>query len=163
MNMKISIVVVADENNAIGKNNQLLCHLPADLKHFKNLTTGKTVVMGRKTFDSIGKPLPNRKNIIVTRQENLIIEGCEIANSLQDAVKFAADNIDICIIGGAEIYNQAFGYTDVVYLTRIHHQFDADTYFPLIDPNVWEETSFEAHQPDEKNKFRYTFITYKRK
>jgi len=161
--MKISIVVVADENNAIGKNNQLLCHLPADLKHFKNLTTGKTVVMGRKTFDSIGKPLPNRKNIIVTRQENLIIEGCEIANSLQDALKFAADNTDICIIGGAEIYNQAFGYTDVVYLTRIHHQFDADTYFPLIDPNVWEETSVEAHQPDEKNKYRYTFITYKRR
>ena len=107
--------------------------------------------------------LPNRKNIIVTRQENLIIEGCEIANSLQDALKFAADNTDICIIGGAEIYNQSFGYTDVVYLTRIHHQFDADTYFPLIDPNVWEEISVEAHQPDEKNKYRYTFITYSRK
>ena len=161
--MSINIIVVADENNAIGNNNQLLCHLPADLKHFKTITTGQTVVMGRKTFDSIGKPLPNRKNIVITRQTELDIIGCEIANSLQEAMNQALPETDICIIGGAEIYKQAIDLTDVIYLTRIHHQFIADTYFPEINLNTWQEISSEAHQPDEKNSFPYTFITYKKR
>ncbi|MDB5121721.1 MAG: dihydrofolate reductase [Sphingobacteriales bacterium] len=161
--MKISIVVVADENNAIGKNNQLLCHLPADLKHFKSITTGNTVVMGRKTFDSIGKPLPNRKNIVITRQPNLAIEGCEVVQSLQEAIQSSADNTDVCIIGGAEIYNQSLELTDVIYLTRIHHEFEADAFFPPIDSEIWEQTSIEPHQPDEKNKYSYSFITYNKR
>lgn len=161
--MSIYIVVVADENNAIGNNNQLLCHLPADLKHFKTITTGQTVVMGRKTFDSIGKPLPNRKNIVITRQTDLNITGCEIVNSLRHAMNQALPETDICIIGGAEIYKQAIDITDVIHLTRIHHRFVADTYFPEINSEIWQEISSEAHQPDEKNQFPYTFITYKKR
>lgn len=161
--MKISIVVVADENNGIGKNNQLLCHLPADLKHFKNLTTGNTVIMGRKTFDSIGKPLPNRKNVVITHQANLVIEGCEVVQSLQEAIQSAAQNTDVCIIGGAEIYNQSLELTDTIYLTRIHHEFDADAFFPPINSNIWEQTSNEKHEVDDKNKYDYSFTTYIRR
>ncbi|MDB5012317.1 MAG: dihydrofolate reductase [Daejeonella sp.] len=161
--MKISIVVVADEHNAIGKNNQLLCHLPADLKHFKKLTTGNTVVMGRKTFDSIGKPLPNRKNIVITRQPDLTIEGCEVVQSIQQALQSSEPNSDVCIIGGAEIYRQSLDLTDIIYLTRIHHTFEADAFFPEINSEIWKQTSVEEHQPDEKNKYSYSFITYNRR
>ena len=158
--MKISIVVVADENNGIGKNNQLLCHLPADLKHFKNLTTGNAIVMGRKTFDSIGKPLPNRKNIVITRQPDLVIEGCEVVQSIQAAIESSANEKEVCIVGGAEIYKQSLEITDIIHLTKIHHTFDADAFFEVIDPTIWELTSNVEHQVDEKNKYPYSFITY---
>jgi len=160
--MIVSIVVAIAENYAIGKNNQLLWHMPADLKHFKNITTGHTVIMGRKTYDSVGKPLPNRRNIIVTRQD-IKIEGCEVVKSIEDALALCANEDEVFIVGGAEIYKLAMSKTDRIYLTIIHHSFDADTLFPEIDYMEWKETEREDHQPDERNKFPYSFITLERK
>ena len=158
---KIYQVVIADENNGIGKDNHLLCHLPADLKHFKSLTIGHPVIMGRKTFDSMGKPLPNRRNIVVSRRP-IEIPGCEIAHSIEDAIALCSDDERISIIGGATIYEQSMHLTDIIYLTRIHHSFEADTYFPAMRNDEWIEVAREHHEPDEKNIYPYTFITYKR-
>ena len=159
--MTVSIVVAIAENYAIGKNNQLLWYMPADLRHFKQITTGHTVIMGRKTYDSVGKPLPNRRNIIVTRQD-IQIEGCEVVKSVDEALELCAGEEEVFIVGGAEIYKLAMNKTDRIYLTIIHHSFDADTLFPEIDYMEWKETSREDHQPDEKNKFPYSFITLER-
>ena len=159
--MIVTIVVAISENYAIGKNNQLLWHMPADLRHFKNITTGHTVIMGRKTYDSVGKPLPNRRNIIITRQD-IEIEGCEVVKSVEDALALCANDEEVFIVGGAEIYKLAMNKTDRIYLTIIHHSFDADTLFPEIDYLEWRETAREDHQPDEKNKFPYSFITLDR-
>jgi dihydrofolate reductase len=159
--MTVSIVVAIAENYAIGKNNQLLWHMPADLKHFKNITSGHTVIMGRKTYDSVGKPLPNRRNIIVTRQD-IKIEGCEVVKSIEDALALCANEDEVFIVGGAEIYKLTMSKTDRIYLTIIHHSFDADTLFPEIDYMEWKETAREDHQPDERNKFPYSFITLER-
>lgn len=160
--MNIIIVVAIAANNAIGKNNQLLWKLPADLKHFKEITTGHTVIMGRKTFDSVGKPLPNRRNIVITRQD-IQIDGCEVVNSLHDALALCIGLPEVHIIGGAEIYKQAMPLTDVIYLTRVHQSFDADTFFPEIDEKTWKETAREDHQPDERNPIAYSFLTLKRR
>ena len=159
--MIVSIVVAIAENNAIGKNNQLLWHLPADLKHFRLITTGHTVIMGRKTYDSVGKPLPNRRNIIITRQD-IIIEGCEVVKSIEDALALCAEE-EVFIVGGAEIYRQAMHLTDRIYLTIVHQKFEADSFFPEINYNEWRETEREDHQPDEKNKLPYSFITLNRR
>lgn len=160
--MNINIVVAIAANNAIGKNNKLLWHLPKDMKHFKELTTGHTVIMGRKTFDSVGKPLPNRRNIVVTRQ-NMEINGCEVVNSLEDALELAAGEAEVDIVGGAEIYHQAMPLTNYIYLTIVHQDFDADTFFPDIKDDEWQEISREYHQPDEKNAIPFSFITLKRR
>jgi dihydrofolate reductase len=160
--MNIYIVVAIATNNAIGKNNELLWHLPKDLKHFKQITSGHTVVMGRKTFDSIGKPLPNRRNIIITRQD-INPEGCEVANSLDGALALATNDEDLYIIGGAEIYRQAMAVTNYIYLTIVRHAFDADAYFPEIDMAIWEETEREDYQADERNPIPFSFITLKRR
>ena len=160
--MNINIVVAIAANNAIGKNNKLLWHLPKDLKHFKELTTGHTVIMGRKTYDSVGKPLPNRRNIVVTRQ-NINIPGCEVVNSLEDALQLGAQEKELDIIGGAEIYRQALPLTNYIYLTIVHQHFDGDTYFPEINYDEWQEISREDHEPDEKNNLPYSFITLKRR
>ncbi|MFD1255321.1 dihydrofolate reductase [Mucilaginibacter terrae] len=160
--MNINIVVAIASNHAIGKNNKLLWHLPKDLKHFKKLTTGHTVIMGRKTFDSVGKPLPNRRNIVVTRQ-NIKIEGCEVVNSLQAALVLAEGEAEVDIVGGAEIYHRAMPLTNYIYLTIVHQSFEADTFFPEIDYNQWEEISREDHQPDEMNALPFSFITLKRR
>src|SRR4051794_7100622 len=156
--MIITIIVAIAENNAIGKNNQLLWHLPADLKHFKQVTSGRSIIMGRKTFDSVGKPLPNRRNIVVTRQ-NINIEGCEVVKSVDEGLALCAGKDEVFIGGGAEIYKLAMDKTDRIYLTVVHQSFDADTFFPEINYNVWKETAREDHQPDEKNKLPYSFIT----
>jgi dihydrofolate reductase len=160
--MIVTIVVAISENNAIGKNNQLLWYLPADLKHFKNITTGHTVIMGRKTYDSVGKPLPNRRNIIITRQ-NITIEGCEIVKSIEDALVLSAGEEEVFIVGGAEIYKQSIHLTDRIYLTIVHQKFDADSFFPEINYAEWRETEREDHQADEKNKLPYSFITLDRR
>ena len=160
--MNINIVVAIASNNAIGKNNKLLWHLPKDLRHFKELTTGHTVIMGRKTFDSVGKPLPNRRNIIVTRQ-NIKIEGCEVVNSLEAALALAKNETEVDIVGGAEIYKLAMPLTNTIHLTIVHQSFEADTFFPEIDNKIWHETSREEHQPDEKNAIPFSFITLKRR
>jgi dihydrofolate reductase len=160
--MTVSIVVAIAENYAIGKNNQLLWHMPADLKHFRQITSGHTIIMGRKTYDSVGKPLPNRRNIIITRQD-ITIPGCEVVKSVDEALELCAGEEEVFIVGGAEIYKLAMGRTDRIYLTIIHHSFDADTLFPEIDYMDWKEAAREDHQPDEKNKFPYSFITLERK
>lgn len=160
---QISIVVAISENNAIGKDNQLLWHLPADLKHFKNITTGHTIIMGRKTYDSIGKPLPNRRNIIITRQKGLNIEGVEVVNSLDEALALCESEAEVFIIGGAEIYKQAVAVSHRIYLTRVHQEFEADAFFPELDNETWKEVEKVDHLPDEKNKFAYTFSTLERR
>ena len=160
--MTVSIIVAIAENNAIGKNNQLLWHLPADLKHFKNTTTGHTVIMGRKTYDSVGRPLPNRRNIIITRQD-IKIPGCQVVKSIEDALALSADQDEVFIVGGAEIYKQSIYLTHRIYLTIVHHSFDADTFFPEINYNEWTETARTDHQPDEKNNFPYSFVTLDRR
>ena len=160
----LSIAVATGENKEIGKNNQLLWHMPADLKFFKQTTSGHTVIMGRKTFDSVGKPLPNRRNIVITRDTDLRIAGTEVVNSLDEALSITQnEEKPVFIIGGAEIYRQALPKTDLLYLTTIHNQFDADTFFPEFDRNEWEVLSSEPHQADEKNKYDYTFEVLKRK
>lgn len=159
--MCITIVVAISSNYAIGKNNQLLWHLPKDLKHFKDVTSGHTVIMGRKTFDSVGKPLPRRRNIVITRQE-IKIEGCEVVNSLEAAIDLCKNEDEVMIVGGAEIYKQAMHITNRIYLTIVHHTFEADTFFPEIDYKEWKETAREDHEADEKHQFAYSFITLER-
>ena len=159
--MTVSIIVAMGENNAIGKDNQLLWHLPADLRHFKNKTSGHTIIMGRKTFDSVGKPLPNRRNIVVTRQD-IKIEGCEVVKSIDDALVLCRDDEEVFIGGGAEIYKLAMPKTDRIYLTIVHQEFDADTFFPEIDFSQWVETSHEDHEADPKNYIPYSFLTLER-
>lgn len=160
----IAIVVAVAENNVIGKDNQLIWHLPADLKHFKQITMGHPILMGRKTYESIGKPLPGRTSIIITRQEDYKAEGCVVVNSVEEAIKEAKQlDEQAHIIGGAEIYKQSLHLTDTIYLTRIHHSFDGDTYFPEIKEEEWEAVSEEHHEPDEKNKYSYSFIKLTRK
>ena len=159
----VAIAVAIGENHAIGKNNQLLWHMPADLKFFKQTTSGHTVIMGRKTFDSVGKPLPNRRNVVITRDPDLKIEGVEVVNSLDEALAISkTEEKPVFIVGGAEIYRQALPKTQTLYLTTIHHHFEADTFFPEIDRREWKVISSEAHKADEKNKYDYTFEVLER-
>ncbi|WP_295794972.1 dihydrofolate reductase [Mucilaginibacter sp.] len=159
--MTISIVVAISENRAIGKDNKLLWYLPNDLKHFKAITSGHTVIMGRKTYESVGKPLPNRRNIIITRQD-IKIEGCEVVNSIKAALELCRTEREVFIVGGAEIYKQSLHLTDRIYLTVVHKQFEGDSFFPEIKKTDWLQVSREDHQPDEKNSLPYSFITYER-
>lgn len=161
--MMITFVVAAAENNAIGKNNELLWKLPTDLKHFKTITSGGIVIMGRKTFDSMGKPLPNRRNIIITRNADLQIDGAEVTHSLDEALKLCEDAEEVFVIGGAEIYKDALNRTDKIYLTRVHKSFEGDAYFPELDVEKWEETAREYHDADDKNPIPFSFITLKSK
>src|ERR1700761_936022 len=131
--MIVSAVVAISENHAIGKDNKLLWYLPNDLKHFKEITTGGCIIMGRKTFDSVGKPLPRRCNIIITRQANVTIEGCEVVNSVEAALALCENEAEVYIVGGAEIYKLALPQTDRIYLTIVHKQFEGDSFFPEID------------------------------
>jgi len=161
--MIVSAVVAIAENYAIGKNNELLWYLPADLKHFKAVTSGHTVIMGRKTYDSIGKPLPNRRNVVITRKKDLLIPGVEITHSVEEALELCGNEAEVFVIGGAEIYQSALDRTDRIYLTTVQDSFEADAYFPEIDWEQWHETEIEKHLPDEKNKLAYTFSTLLRK
>ena len=159
--MIVSQIAAMSENHVIGKDNQLLWHMPNDLKHFKNTTSGHTVIMGRKTFDSVGKPLPRRRNIIITRQ-HIAIEGCEVVNSIEAAMALCKDENEVFLVGGAEIYKLSLHLTDRIYLTIIHHHFDGDSFFPEVSKNEWKEISHENHPADEKNAFPYSFILYQR-
>lgn len=161
----IAIVVAIAENNVIGKDNQLIWHLPADLRHFKQKTMGHPMIMGRKTFESIGKALPGRTTIIVTRQEDYKAEGCIVVNSVEKAIAKGneLDSERVSIVGGAEIYRQVLPAVDTIYLTEVHHAFDGDTFFPELRTEEWIEVSAELHEPDEKNKYAYTFKELRRK
>lgn len=159
----INIVVAKASNNVIGAKNDLIWHLPNDLKHFKNLTSGHPIIMGRKTYESLGKPLPNRTNIVITRDSNWTTDGIVKENSLEKAIDSALKiDEDIYIIGGGNIYKQAMEFTDILYITEVHHEFDGDTYFPEIDTDDWEEIERENFKKDEKHPFAYSFVTYKK-
>ncbi|MGL6039278.1 MAG: dihydrofolate reductase [Soonwooa sp.] len=160
----VSIVVAMGKNNAIGKDNQLLWHLPEDLKHFKNLTSGHPIIMGRKTYESIGRPLPNRTNIVVSRKENWFEEGILIVPSLKEALKHARKiDSEVFVIGGGNIYSQTIDLVDKLEVTIVDGDMEADTFFPKIDSKIWAETKKECHSKDEKNVFDYCFVTYERK
>lgn len=160
----ITIIAAIANNNALGKNNQLIWHLPADLKRFKQITLNHCVIMGRKTFESIGKPLPKRTNIVISRNTNFEAEGCILVHSLEEALHTALKtDTSPFILGGAEIYKQALKIADKLELTFVHHDFDADAFFPEIDLNIWEETDRTYFEADEQNKFNYSFVTFKRK
>ncbi|MGX9986817.1 dihydrofolate reductase [Chryseobacterium sp. POL2] len=160
----ISIVVAMGKNNAIGKENQLLWHLPEDLKHFKNLTSGHPIIMGRKTYESIGRALPNRTNIVVSRKDNWFEEGILIVPSLKEAIKHSKKISDqVFIIGGGTIYEQTIDLVDKLEVTIVDGEMGADTFFPKINPKVWIEVNRECHHKDEKNAYDYCFVTYERK
>lgn len=159
----ISIIVAAAENNVIGGNNQLLWRLPNDMKWFKANTTGHTVIMGRKTYDSMGRALPNRRNIIISRNPNLKLEGCEVVGSLDEALQLTAGEKEVFVIGGGEIYKQAWDKADKLYLTRVHTEKEGDTVIPEIEDSRWIEESREDHSTDEKHPYAYSFIVYNKK
>jgi dihydrofolate reductase len=161
--MKISLIAAIGEHNELGQNGNLLCYLPADLNHFKEITAGHTVVMGRKTFDSLPKgPLPNRTNIVISRNADLQIAGATVYPSLDYALLKLINEEEIFIIGGAQIYAQILPDADKLYLTRIHAAFpDADVFFPAIGPE-WKETGRERFPADEKNPYAFTFLEYER-
>ena len=149
--MMISIIAAVAENNVIGRENKLIWHLPKDLKHFKETTTGHYIIQGRKTFESFGKPLPNRTTVIITRNQNYKVDGCIVVNSLQEALDIAINESEVFIIGGGKIYEQAMPIADRIYLTKVHHSFEGDTFFPEINMNEWNEISRLDFEPDEKN------------
>ena len=156
----IILIAAIAENYALGKDNDLLWHLPLDFKRFKEITSGHFIVMGRKTFESFPKPLPNRTHIIITRQKDFKYDGCIVAQDLEKAIAVCPKNEDIYIIGGGEIYAQSMHLADQLDITRVHHSFDADVYFPEIDPDVWELISENFNKKDEKHLFDYTFQTF---
>lgn len=159
----LSLIVAVGENNEIGKGGKMPWHLPADLKHFKALTLGKPVIMGRRTFAAIGKPLPQRRNIVVTRDRGYQAVGCEVAHALTDALVLAAGAPEVMVIGGGEIYREALPRAQRIYLTRVHASFDADTFFPALDLTEWRETAREDYSANERNFFSYSFLTIERR
>ncbi len=160
----ISIIVAIAENYAIGKKGDLLCHLPADLKHFKEITSGKTVLMGERTFYSLPKhPLPNRRNIVLTDVAGKTFEGAEAVYSLQDLCVKVQGEEEAFVIGGGMVYRQMMPIADKLYITHIHHSWDdADTFFPEIKEDEWKLISSEEHKADEKNPYDFTFAEYER-
>ncbi|VAW86488.1 Dihydrofolate reductase [hydrothermal vent metagenome] len=155
----ISIIAAMDNNRLIGSDNQLPWYLPADLKYFKKVTTGKPILMGRKTYESIGKPLPGRINIIVTKNKQYSAPGCEVAHSIEHALCIAENHPEIMIIGGASFYQHMLPKAQRLYLTQIQgNNFTGDAYFPEWNESEWYEVGRENHQPDEKNKYVYSFI-----
>lgn len=167
----ISIIVAISEENAIGQKGDLLCHLPADLKHFKETTQGHTVIMGKRTYFSLPiskitgtHALPNRKNIVITDVAGEQLEGAEMAYSIEEAQKMVEAQEEAFIVGGGMVYRQFMPLADKLYITHMHHSFpEADTFFPEIEPAVWEQISIERHEADEKNPYAFSFAEYVRK
>ena len=161
----LSIIVAVAENYAIGKKGDLLCHLPEDLKHFKSITSGKTVLMGERTFFSLPKhPLPNRRNIVLTDVKGKTFEGAEVAYSIDELIASIQGEEEAFVIGGGMVYRQMMPLADKLYITHIHHRWDdADTFFPQINPNEWDLESEEKHLADENNPYDFTFCTYNRR
>ena len=163
--MKISAIVAAASNNVIGKNNDMPWHMPADLKHFKSITTGHHIIMGRKNYQSIGRPLPNRTNVIITSNRQFYVSGCKIVHSLEEALTIAheANEREAFIIGGGSIYNLALPIIDKIYFTEIHAQIEGDVFFPALSNKLWSCVQKEFHSADEKNPYDYTFKVFVRK
>ena len=163
--MTVKLIVAKAENNAIGKGNDLIWHLPNDFKFFKKTTLGHTLIMGRKTFDSIGRPLPGRTTIIITRDKNYTKEGCKIAYSIEEALNMVENDDTPFIAGGATIYQQALdsNLVDEMIISEVHKSFDADVFFPEFSKSEWVEISRENHSADEKHKYNFSFVHYKKK
>lgn len=164
--MYISIIVAASENNIIGNKGKLPWNLPDDMKHFQTLTEGKTVIMGRKTFESIPerhRPLPGRHNIVITRQKDLKLPGCDTVGSLQEAIKKSQNSEEVFVIGGGEIYREALPLAKRIYLTRVHATVDGDAFFPEIPLQEWERIREERHEIDQRHRYAFTFQEYRRK
>jgi dihydrofolate reductase len=163
--MMISLLVAASENNVIGKSNQLPWHLPNDLKYFKNLTWGMPILMGRKTFESIGKPLPGRKSIVITRNADWQHEDVDVVHSIEEAIQKAEGYgvKEVFVIGGAEIFKTSLPTANRIYLTRIHHSFEGDVFFPDISEAEWELTSNRYCEADEKNTYHHTYQVWNKK
>lgn len=159
----ITIVVAMGKNREIGADNQLLWHLPKDLKHFKELTSGHPIIMGRKTYESIGKPLPNRTNIVISRKNDWFEEGILIVGSIKEALKFAKKiDENVFILGGGTIYEQTIDLADQLEVTLVDAELKADTFFPKIDEKKWLKTNETTHKKDEKNQFDFSFQTFER-
>jgi len=161
--MRLSIIVAMDDNQLIGKDNALPWHLPADLGYFKKTTTGKTVLMGRKTYESIGRPLPNRRNVIVSRNANFQAHGCEVVASIDAALELAKNDDEVMVMGGASFYEQMLPSVDRLYITQIEGAHEGDAYFPKFDRSEFSEVSRESHPADEKNRHTYHFTILDRK
>jgi len=157
------MIAAVAENNALGKDNAMLWHLPDDFKRFKQLTSGHYIIMGRKTFESFPKPLPNRTHVVITRQENYNPEGCIVVNSIEKAIEVSPKDEEVFIIGGGEIYNLALPFAAKIDLTKVHDTFEADAFFPEFDLNNWKLTFEEHHPKDEKHKTDFSFQTYIKK
>jgi dihydrofolate reductase len=162
--MTVSAIVAIARNHAIGHNNQIPWYLPSDLKYFKKVTTGHHVIMGRKSFESIGRPLPNRTNVVITRDPFFVATGCKVVHSLEEALVFADEHgeMEAFVIGGGEIYRQCWPYLDRLYLTEVGVEPEADVFFPEVEEKEWREVSREAHPADEKNEFGYVFRVLER-
>lgn len=162
--MIISAIVAISENNVIGHDNQLPWYLPADLKYFKKTTLHHPVIMGRKSFESIGRPLPKRQNIVITKNPFYIANGISVAHSLEESIEIASESgtDEVFVIGGAEIFNLALPFCDRIYLTRVHDDIEGNIYFPEWDENEWKLIANDAHPSDEKNEYGYTFMIYER-
>ena len=163
MTARISIIVAMAKNRTIGINNTLPWRCPEDLKHFKALTMGHHMIMGRKTFDSIGKPLPGRTTVVVSRNTQLKIEGCIVAHSLTEAIAACAGDDEIFVVGGAELYTQALPLANKLYLTEIQQNVEGDAHFPLFDMNQWQEVSRETRQQDTPQPLSYHFVSLQRR
>jgi len=159
--MRVSLIAAVAENGVIGNANALPWRLPADLKRFRRLTLGHPIIMGRRSFESIGRPLPQRQNIVVTRG-TLNAAGCVVAHTLADAFASVADGVEVFVIGGGDIYTQTIGRADRIYLTEVHARIDGDTYFPNFDRRHWRETERERHEPDAEHGYAYSFVTLER-
>jgi len=159
----VSIIAAMDRNRLIGNKNQLPWYLPADLAHFKQVTMGKPIIMGRKTYDSIGRPLPGRTNIVLTRSADFHAEGVVTANTLQQALDYVSTENEVMIIGGSTIYELALPRADRLYLTYVENSFEGDAWFPDFDLDQWHIIASEEHSADEKNSSTYRFVTYERK
>ena len=160
--MIISLVVAMDRNRLIGRNQQLPWHLPADLRHFKEITMGKPILMGRKTWESIGRPLPGRTNVVVTGSTDFQAPGCIVSHSIEEALAAVENHKEIMVIGGAHLYQQLLSRAERIYLTLVDHAFAGDTWFPELDERDWKETSRQDHDPDQKNPYRYSFVQLQR-
>lgn len=156
----ITMIAAIAENNALGKDNDLLWHLPDDFKRFKQITSGHYIIMGRKTFESFPKPLPNRTHVIITRQKEYHPEGCIVVDSIEKAIEACPKGEDIFIIGGGEIYTLGMDFADSLEITRVHESFEADAFFPEIDRNKWNLISEEYHPADEKHKYDFSYQTF---
>ena len=161
----VSIIVAVAQNNVIGRDNQLIWHITEDLQYFKKVTSGHAVIMGRKTFESIGRPLPKRTNIIITQNRDFTADGCIVVHSLKESLEKAKETgeTEVFIIGGGSIYKEALPFTDKVYLTRIHKDYEGDTYFPELKPSEWQEIEHTDFEHGEKFEYPFSFIVYQRK